>query len=143
MLQQSVERLVKESLALASTVGAEREEAEAPLRAAVSLLERAGAVGAARPDAVMPESYLLCGEGALEVANVPLARTCLERFFHAGPRATQHLARAYFALGRVQSAEAEATNEAQKFAVAQAEATKRAHRAARASGLRVGNNNLW
>ena len=55
----------------------------------------------------MPESYLLCGEGALEVANVPLARTCLERFFHAGPRATQHLARAYFALGRVQSAEAE------------------------------------
>ena len=33
MLQQSVERLVKESLALASTVGAERAEAEAPLRA--------------------------------------------------------------------------------------------------------------
>ena len=50
----------------------------------------------------------LPGQGsALEVANVPLARTCLERFFHAGPRATQHLARAYFALGRVQSAEAE------------------------------------
>ena len=79
MLQQSVERLVKQSLALASRGRGARGGGGAAARGGVA----ARACGRARPDAVMPESYLLCGEGALEVANVPLARTCLERFFHA------------------------------------------------------------
>ena len=85
------------------------------LTSAVALLRKSEDVGAATPETMAPENFLLAAEGSLEAhasstsgsdAMLKQARECVEHFMRSRPAKTQFLSRAYFALGRVQAAEA-------------------------------------
>jgi hypothetical protein len=80
------------------------------LTGAVALLRQAEDVGCAAPETAAPESFLLAAERSLdaEVSEEMLrqARACVEHFMRSRPARNQFLVRAYYALGRVQAAEA-------------------------------------
>lgn len=79
------------------------------LTSAVALLRKSEDVGAVSPETAAPENFLLAAEGSLEVGGEVMlkqARECVEHFMRSRPARNQFLVRAYFALGRVEAAEA-------------------------------------
>ena len=102
-MDREVERLLNQCAELTADPEIASEDAEKPLVEAVELLKLTESV-AGFPEALAPENWLLCAEAALGVGNVKLAHSSLESFMIVQPCRDQFLARAYFAMGRVQSA---------------------------------------
>ena len=102
-MDREVERLLNQCAQLTADPEIASEDAEKPLLEAVELLKLTESV-AGFPEALAPENWLLCAEAALGVGNVKLAHSSLESFMIVQPCRDQFLARAYFAMGRVQSA---------------------------------------
>eukprot|EP00965_Chrysotila_dentata_P226067 6195170-Pleurochrysis_carterae.AAC.11 len=69
--------------------------------AAAELLDQAERCGGG-PEAISPESRLLCAEVALQVGRIQLARSCVESFLQTRPPKNQFLVRAYYCSGRIQ-----------------------------------------